>query len=138
MASDDTLGSIWEKNNIAVFTTYRKDGRPQMSLVTVARFGDKFAFTTRKRNAKYHNLMRDPRAAMMLLDREFRAYAVIDGDADVLGPHNASPSELSDSLRDVFRTASGKEHPNWAEYDQVMLEQERVVISLKAARSYVH
>ena len=37
-------------------------------------------------------------------------------------------------LREVYRVAAGKEHPNWDEYDRVMAEEGRVVVLLRASR----
>ncbi len=129
-----SLEQLAAQNHVVVFTTYRRDGRPQMSLVTAGPYEGGLAFTTRRRNAKYHNLMRDPRCAMMLTKPGFRGYAVLDGDAEVLGPHNTGAEELRLALRDVYQAAAGQEHPDWEEYDQAMAEQERVVILLRPGR----
>ncbi len=119
------------QHRVAVVTTYRRDGRPQMSLVTVGRFEDGIAFTTTRSRAKYKNLVRDPRCAVMLTTPDWRGYAVLDGDAEVRGPDNTQPEKLRDDLRAVYIVAAGKEHPNWHEYDQAMLEQGRVVVLLR-------
>ncbi len=132
----EELDPLLSQHRVVVFTTYRRDGRPQMSLVTVGKVDDGLAFTTRQRNAKYHNLMRDPRCAMMLARPDWRGYAVLDGDAEVLGPHNANADTLRLRLRDVYRAASGAEHDNWDEYDAAMVEQKRVAVSLRPSRLY--
>lgn len=134
----DDLTSLLAENQVVNFSTYRRDGRPQMSLVTVGRLGETVAFTTRQRNAKYANLMRDPRCAMMIFSADRRTYAVLDGDAQVLGTHNTDPAELRATLRDVYRASAGKEHPNWDEYDAAMYEQKRVAILLNPVRIYAH
>ena len=130
------LDALLDRNPVVTFVTYRKDGRPQMSLVTVGHVGDALAFTTRKRNAKFHNLVRDPRCALMITSPDFRSYAVLDGDAEVVGPHNSDPEVLRIKLRDVYRASAGKEHPNWDEYDTAMREQQRAAIMLTPARLY--
>jgi len=132
----EELDEILAVHRTVVFTTYRRDGRPQMSLVTVGKVGDALAFTTRQRNAKFHNLMRDPRCAMMLARPDWRGYAVMDGDAEVVGANNTDADTLRATLRDVYRASAGKEHPDWPEYDQAMLEQKRVAIVLRPTRMY--
>ena len=132
----EELDPILARHRTVVFTTYRRDGRPQMSLVTVGRVADALAFTTQRRNAKYHNLMRDPRCAMMLARPDWRGYAVLDGDAEVVGPHNAGADDLRLRLREVYRAAAGKEHPDWDDYDRAMVEQQRVVVLLRPTRMY--
>ncbi len=134
----DDLTPLLAQNQVVNFSTYRRDGRQQMSLVTVGRVGDALAFTTRQRNAKYANLMRDPRCAMMVMSPDLRVYAVLDGDAQVVGAHNSDADTLRATLRDVYRASAGKEHPNWDEYDAVMAEQKRVAILLAPTRMYAH
>jgi PPOX class probable F420-dependent enzyme len=132
----DDLAPMLDAHRTVVFTTYRRDGRPQMTLVTVGKVGDALAFTTQRRNAKYHNLMRDPRCAMMLVRSDWWGYAVLDGDAEVLGLHNTDADTLRLKLREVYRASAGKEHPDWDEYDQAMIEQGRVAILLRPSRMY--
>ncbi|MDA0797079.1 MAG: TIGR03618 family F420-dependent PPOX class oxidoreductase [Chloroflexi bacterium] len=134
----DDLTPLLAQNQVVNFSTYRRDGRQQMSLVTVGRVGDALAFTTRQRNAKYANLLRDPRCAMMVMSPDLRVYAVLDGDAQVVGAHNSDADTLRATLRDVYRASAGKEHPNWDEYDAVMAEQKRVAILLAPTRMYAH
>ena len=136
MSGLDELDTLLAEHRTAVFTTYRRDGRPQMSLVGVGRFDGGLAFTTRSRNAKYHNLMRDPRCAMMVARPSWRGYAVLDGDAEVRGPHNTDPDRLRRDLRGVYRSVAGTEHPDWDEYDVAMVEQRRVVVLLRPSRLY--
>jgi PPOX class probable F420-dependent enzyme len=134
----DDVTSLLAQNQVVNFTTYRRDGRPQMSLVTVGRVGDALAFTTRQRNAKYGNLMRDPRCAMMVMSPDLRRYAVLDGDAQVVGAHNTDTDTLRLALRDVYRASADREHPDWEEYDAAMVEQKRVAILLAPSRMYGH
>lgn len=132
----DDISPVLAQNRVATFTTFRKDGRPQMSLVTVGRVGDALGFTTQRRNAKCHNLLRDPRCAMMLTMPGLRGYAVLDGDAEVVGAHNTAADVLRSTLREVYQASAGKEHPDWDEYDEAMLEQKRVAVLLAPSRIY--
>lgn len=111
MTTLDDLDGLLAQSRVVVFTTYRRDGMPQQSLVTVGNLDGGLAFTTRSRNAKAHNLARDPRCAMMLVSPDRRAFAVLDGEAEVLGPRNAEPEALRLKLREVYRAAAGADHP---------------------------
>ena len=82
--------------------------------------------------------MRDPRCAMMVMTPNLRSYAVLDGDAEVISVENTNAETLSTTLREVYRVAAGKEHPDWSEYDEAMIEQKRVAILLKPFRMYAH
>ena len=130
----DDFAGVLKQQGVVVFTTYRRDGMPQMSLVSAGRFEDGVAFTTRRRNAKYHNLMRDRRCAMMLVTPGMRGFAVIDGEADVRSSDITEAERLRLDLRAVYKAASGKDHPDWEEYDRAMVEQKRAVVLLRPGR----
>ena len=130
------LEPLFDENRVGVLTTFRRDGRPQMSLVTTRTYEGRLALTTQRGSAKARNLVRDPRCAILLSRTNFRGYAVVDGDAEVRGSHNTEREELRLLLREVYRAAAGKEHPDWDEYDQAMLDQDRVVILIEPGRIY--
>ncbi len=130
----NALEQLLGENHVAVVTTFRRDGRPQMSLVTVGSFEGGLAFTTQQGRAKAANLKRDPRCAIMLTKPNWRGYGVLDGDAEVRGSHNTDAEMLRIDLRAVYRVAAGQEHPDWEAYDRAMVEQRRVVVVLKHGR----
>ena len=134
MPALDDLDGLLELNNVVVFTTFRRDGMPQQSLVTVGKLDGGLAFTTRSGNAKARNLARDPRCAMMLVSPDRRAFAALDGKAEAQGAHNTDADALRVRLREVYRAAAGKEHPDWDEYDRVMVEQGRIAVLLRPDR----
>ncbi|MCY4581448.1 MAG: TIGR03618 family F420-dependent PPOX class oxidoreductase [Chloroflexi bacterium] len=136
MATLDDLDGLLAQNKVVVFTTFRRDGMPQQSLVTVGKMDGGLAFTTRSRNAKAYNLARDPRCAIMLVKPDNRGFAVLDGRAEVQGPDNTDADALRLRLREVYRVAAGKEHPDWDEYDRVMLEEGRVTVLLRPDRIF--
>ncbi len=134
----DELDGLLAENQVAVATTFRRDGRPQQSLVTVGKFEDGLAFTTTTDRAKYHNLARDTRFALMVCRPGWRGYAVIDGDAEVRSAANTDAVALRANLRDVYRAAAGEEHLDWDEYDEAMRSEGRVVVLLRPGRLLTH
>ena len=54
----------------------------------------------------------------------------------MLGPDNSDADGLRLRLREVYRVAAGKEHPDWDEYDRVMLEEGRVAVLLRPDRIF--
>ena len=132
----EELDGLLAENHIAVATTYRKDGRPQQSLVTVGKFDSGLAFTTTRGRVKSKNLARDPRFALLLARPNWRGYAVLDGDAEVRSAANTPAEQLRDDLRAVYRAAAGEDHPDWDEYDRVMREEDRVVVLLRPGRLF--
>ena len=46
------------------------------------------------------------------------------------------PEELRLTLRDVYKAAAGKDHPDWNEYDQAMVLDKRVAIIVVPGHIY--
>ena len=116
------------ENHQGVLTCFRRNGAAQMSIVTCGAYQDGVAFTTTEDRAKLHNLRRNPRCSLMISHPDWRPFVVLEGTARILSPGRADPDELRQALRDVFRAASGQDHPNWEEYDQAMVQDRRSAI----------
>lgn len=125
---DDKLKGFVAENRRGVLTTFRRDGAAQMSIITVGPYRDGVAFTTTEERAKLHNLRRNPQCSLLVAREDWSAYLVLQGTAQVFSAGNTDGEELRRMLREVFRTAAGVEHPDWAEYDRAMVEQRRSAI----------
>ena len=101
---------------------------PQMSIVTCGAYRDGVAFSTTVDRAKLLNLKRDARCSLMVSKQDWWGYIVFEGKATILSPDNTSADELRDALRDVYRAATGGDHPNWPEYDQAMVDDRRAAV----------
>jgi PPOX class probable F420-dependent enzyme len=85
--------------------------------------------------AKYHNLVREPWAALHVTRPDFFAYAVIEGDV-ALTPIAARPDDATvDELVASYRALAG-EHENWDEYRAAMVADRRVVVRVTPTRAY--
>lgn len=107
-----------------------------MSIVSVGPYGDGIAFTTTAGRAKLANLKRDPRCSLLVSQEDWWVYVVVEGRATVMSLENTDAGELRLALRDVYRAAAGKEHPDWEEYDEAMREQRRSVVIVVPERIY--
>ena len=132
----DELEALLQQQRTAAVTTYRRDGRPQMSLVLVGSFEGGLAFTTQGSSAKATNLQRDPRCAMLVARPNWRGYAVLDGDAELWSPDNTDAERLRLEMRALYRVIAGRDHPDWPDYDRAMVEQRRFIIILRPGRLY--
>src|ERR1700712_2603817 len=135
MELDQALGAA-RANHQSVLATIRKDGRPQLSNVvhTVDDDGVIRVSTTADR-AKYHNLRREPWAALKVDGESFWSYAVLEGDV-TLSEVAAGPGDAAvDELVELFRSISG-EHSDWDDYRRAMVAERRVVVRLTATRAY--
>ena len=127
MLSED-MKKFLSQNHQAVLTTFRASGAAQMSIVTVGPYGDGAAFTTTAGRAKLANLVREPRCSLLVSKRDWWGYVVLEGYARVLASGNTDAAELRQALRDVYRAAAGKEHPDWPDYDRAMVADRRAAI----------
>ena len=79
---------------------------------------------------KVHNLRRRPRAWLCLLnDGFFGEWGQVEGDVEIV----ALP-EAMEILVEYYRSISG-EHPDWDEYRQAMVDQQRVVLRITIDRA---
>ncbi len=132
--TDEALKFVSE-NNKGVVTTFRKDGAAQMSIVVCTPLGDGVAFTTTEDRAKLINLRRDPRCSILVSKDDWWGFIVFEGHAEIIDQANTSRDEFLAACRQVYRQISG-EHDNWPEYDQSMINDRRVVITVVPERTY--
>lgn len=123
-------------NHQGVLTTYRASGGLQMSIVTCGRYQEGIAFTTTQERAKLKNLRRNPRCGLLVSKDSWWGYLGIDGTARLMGPDNTGPEQLRKALREVYQVAAGKDHPNWAEYDCAMVEEQRTIVLVVPEKVY--
>ena len=123
-------------NHNGALTTFRRNGAAQMSIVTCGIYGDGVAFTTTADRAKLRNLRHNPRCTILVGANDWRDFVVLEGEARLVGIENAGADEYRETLRDVFRTAAGQEHPNWPEYDQAMRDDRRYAVIVTPANAY--
>ena len=136
MELTDKQKDFLSENHNAVCTTFRRNGAAQLSIVTSGLYGGAAAFTTTADRAKHRNLDRDPRCTLLVSHADWRPFLVLEGNATVLSQDNTPAEELRVAFREVFRAASGKEHPNWDEYDRVMVEDRRVIVIVTPEHVY--
>src|SRR5579859_6142496 len=118
----DALLELFGEHGRGLLATLKRDGRPQLSVVTYAY--DQATRTIRVSvtdgRSKTANLRRDPRATFQVT-RDTYEYVVADGDAE-LTPVAADPhDETVEELIDLYRTIAG-EHPDWDEYREAMVK----------------
>jgi PPOX class probable F420-dependent enzyme len=114
------------ENECAVLTTWRRDGRIQMSPITVGLDDAGRALISSRETAyKVRNIQRDPRVSLCAFTDDFVGpWVQIDGTAEVV-----KLPEAMELLVDYYRRISG-EHPNWDEYRQAMEQDRRVLIRI--------
>lgn len=107
-----------------------------MSIVSCGLYRDGVAFTTTNDRAKLLNLRRNPRCSLLVSQEDWWGYVVLEGQAKILSAQRTDPQELRQVLRDVYRSVTNGEHPNWEEYDRAMQLQRRSAIIVVPERVY--
>ncbi len=115
----------------AVLSTFRSDGLPQLSPVTVGVGDDgRVLVSTRETAIKTKNLARDPRASLCVInDQFFGEWIQAEGSAEIIHLPDAM-----DLLVDYYRRVSG-EHPDWDDYQQAMVRDQRVIVAITLDRA---
>jgi PPOX class probable F420-dependent enzyme len=129
MNANDVRAFLRE-NHHAVLATFRRDGMPQLSPVTVGVDGEGYAIiSTREPAYKVRNLRRDPRAALCVFtDAFYGPWFQVEGTA-----HIVSLPDAMEPLVDYYRRVAG-EHPDWDEYRAAMERERRCLIRIAIER----
>lgn len=143
---DDIAGLVASRQN-GTLATLRRDGRPQLSVVTYAWYPDEWAHgeagdgrplvrvSTVDGRAKVANLRRDPRASMLVTDESGWSYAVLEGTVELSRVAQSPDDETVEELIRLYRDANG-EHPDWADYRRAMVDDHRLVARLVVDHAY--
>jgi PPOX class probable F420-dependent enzyme len=110
----------------AILATRRRDGRLQMSPITVGvDDAGRAIISSRETAYKTRHLRRDPRASLCVFtDKFYGPWVQIDGTAEVI-----SLPEAMEPLVDYYLHISG-EHPDWNEYRRAMERERRVLLRI--------
>lgn len=118
-------------NHRGVLVARRRDGSPQMTLVTVGVDGAGRATISARRNTyKVTNILRDPQVSLLVMGEKFHGsqFFQIDGRADVI----ALPDSL-ELLVDAYRRRLGDEMDE-EESRRKIVEEDRVIIRIEIDR----
>jgi PPOX class probable F420-dependent enzyme len=122
----DAARQFLATHHCAILATRRRDGRPQMSPITVGvDAAGRAIISSRETAYKTRHLRRDPRASLcVFLDEFYGPWVQIDGTAEVI----ALP-EAMELLIDYYRRIAG-EHPDWDDYRRAMERERRVLLRI--------
>ena len=145
--ASDAIAGLLAARRKGTLATLRRDGRPQLSVVTYAWYPDEdgrqlVRISTVERRAKVANLRRDPRASFLVPDDSGWSYAVVEGHVELSGVATFHDDEVVEELirvyRDAHRGAHSEpgEHPDWAEYRRAMVDDHRLVARLVFEHAY--
>ena len=118
-------------NHHAVMATFRQDGRPALSPVTVGLDAEgRVEVSTRATAMKVKHLRRDPRVSVTAFtDRFYGDFVQLEGKAEII-----ELPEAMELLIDYYRRISG-EHPDWDDYRAAMIRDQRVIVRFAIERA---
>ncbi|MFF8745056.1 MULTISPECIES: PPOX class F420-dependent oxidoreductase [Streptomyces] len=120
-----------------VLVTLKQDGRPQLSNVNHAFSPDErvIRVSITEDRAKTRNLRRDPRVSYHVTSDDRWAWTVVDGTAELTPPAAAPDDDTVEALIALYRDLRG-EHPDWDDYRRAMVEDRRVLLTLRIEHVY--
>jgi PPOX class probable F420-dependent enzyme len=128
----DEARAILRDQHHAVLATFRRDGTPQLSPVTVGLDDTgRPEISSRQTAYKVRNLRRDPRAYVCVFPDTFYGgqWIQLDGTVEVVDLPDAM-----EPLVDYYRRISG-EHPDWDDYRAAMTRDQRVLLRMTISRA---
>ncbi|WP_410637485.1 PPOX class F420-dependent oxidoreductase [Amycolatopsis sp. lyj-346] len=131
MTDDTALKDFLAARHHGVLATIRRDGRPQLSTITYLYdpASATFIASITETRAKTKNMRRDPRVTFHVGSEDGWSYVVVEGRASLTAPAAAPGDDTVEALVDYYRRAAG-EHPDWAEYRQAMVTDQRVLLTV--------
>ena len=89
-------------NPQGVLTSFRRNGMPQLSIVTVYPRDGGVGVSITETRAKFKNLLRDPRCSVLVSHADWwSGFLVFEGRAELLHSGNADPEELRLARRHI-------------------------------------
>ncbi|GAA2883464.1 PPOX class F420-dependent oxidoreductase [Nonomuraea rubra] len=128
MDLDKALGFLRD-NHRAVLLTRHRDGRPQLSPITVGVQDGHLVISSRETAVKVRNALRDPEVSVCAFtDGFFGEWIQVDGTAEII-----HLPEAMEPLVTYYRDISG-EHPDWDDYRAAMVRDQRVIMRIAPSR----
>lgn len=118
-----------------VVITIKQDGRPHASNILYAANEGTVRISVTTGRAKTHNLERDPRASLHVTSDDFWHWVVVEGTASFSPMADADEPATLEALRQLYRDIAG-EHADWDDYDEAMISEERMVLTIDLTHAY--
>jgi PPOX class probable F420-dependent enzyme len=122
-----------DEHTYAVLATTLRDGSPQQSMVGYAVDADgRIVISTKAFTAKWHNLVRDPRASLTVADG--REHVVVTGPVELI----SDDPERAELTADVFAVLTGAERPDPSSIIPFLDDEDRTVLRIAPETSHLH
>jgi len=141
MPSDAMLAPQIEQflhdNPQGVLTSFRKNGMPQLSIVTVYPRDGGVGISITESRMKFKNLLRDPRCSVLVSHVDWwSGFLVFEGTAEMVHSGNTDPETLRMARRRIFSATTRRRSADWADYDRITEADKRVAMIVRPQHVY--
>jgi len=124
-------------NPQGVLTSFRRNGMPQLSIVTVYPCVGGVGAATTETRMKFKNLLRDPRCSILVSHVDWwSGFLVFEGTVEMVHSGNADPETLRMARRHIFSATTRRRSRDWDEYDKITAADKRVALLLRPSHMY--
>ena len=124
-------------NPQGVMTTFRRNGMPQLSVVTVYPRDAGVGISITETRIKFKNLLRDPRSSVLISHEDWwSGFLVVEGTMEMQHSGNTDPEELRLARRSIFSATTRRRSADWDEYDRLVDDDKRVAMILRPDAIY--
>ena len=124
-------------NPQGVLTSFRRNGMPQLSIVTVYPRDGGVGISITETRAKFKNLLRDPRCAVLVSHVDWwSGFLVFEGKAELTYSGNTDPEPLRLARRHIYSATTRRRSADWAQYDRITEADKRVAMVLRPEHIY--
>ncbi len=124
-------------NPQGVMTSFRRNGMPQLSIVTVYPRDGGVGVSITENRMKFKNLLRDPRCSLLVSHADWwSGFLVFEGTVELTHSGNTDPEKLRLARRSIFSATTRRRSRDWDEYDRIANEDKRVAMLLRPHHVY--
>jgi PPOX class probable F420-dependent enzyme len=124
-------------NPQGVLTSFRRNGMPQLSIVTVYPRDGGVGISITETRMKFKNLLRDPRCSVLISHADWwSGFLVFEGKAELTHSGNTDPDTLRMARRHIFSATTKRRSADWDGYDRIANEDKRVAMLLRPDHVY--
>ena len=120
-----------------VMTTFRRNGMPQLSIVTVYPRDGGVGISITESRIKFKNLLRDPRSSVLVSHEDWwSGYLVFEGVMEMAHSGNTDREELRLARQNIFSATTRRRSADWDDYDRLVDADKRVAMILRPDHVY--
>lgn len=134
---DPTVAQFIYDNPQGVLTTYRRNGKAQMSIVTVRPHRGAIGVSITEDRVKFKNLLRNPDCSILVSAADWwTGFIVFDGTAELIWSGNTDAETLRLARREVYSATTRRRARDWDVYDHLVDADQRVALIIHPTHVY--